>query len=179
MHVFFADELLLQLHAHFKSGVGPLVSAPSAHTLAEIAALYIARANWEAAMAIATELPGQKKAAKIVSRVVQGFERSDGSLMKVTLPGLHMLHETQRHADIVKVRLTASLQWFLNLWLIPNTQQHYWVVVNRMYRDLIVHVVGMDAANLLSMPFLQQRYNSQVVLWSDACTLIGCISQQL
>ena len=108
LHLLLADERLLQLHAHFRSGVGPLVSAPSTHTLAEIAALYIAHANWEAAMAIATELPGQEEAAEIVSGVVQGVERSNGSLMTVALPGLHVLHEAQRHADIVKVRLTAS-----------------------------------------------------------------------
>jgi len=107
LHVLLADERLLQLHAHFKSGVGPLVSAPSTHTLAEIAALYIAHANWDAAMAIVTELPGQKKAAKIVSRVVHGLERSNGSLMKVAMPGLHMLYETRRHAEVVKVRLTV------------------------------------------------------------------------
>ena len=107
-YVLVADDHLLQLHAHFKSGVGPLVSAPSMHTLAEVAALYIAHANWDAAMAIATELPGQKEAAEIVSGVVRGLERSDGSLMEVAMPGLHILYGTQRHAEVVKVRLTVS-----------------------------------------------------------------------
>ncbi len=116
--VLLADEPLLQLHAHFKSGVGPLVSAPSTHTLAEIAALYIVHANWDAAMAIAQELQGQKEAAEIVSGIVHGLERSNGSLMKVAMPGLHVLYETQRHSDVVKVRLTASLQCLLNLYLI-------------------------------------------------------------
>jgi len=65
------------------------------HTLAEIAAVYIAHANWEAAMTIAQELPGQKTAAEIVSGVVNGLERSNQSLMKVAMPGLHLLHGTQ------------------------------------------------------------------------------------
>ncbi|DBB02107.1 TPA: hypothetical protein ACH3X3_011149 [Trebouxia sp. C0006] len=98
-----SDERLLQLHAHFKSGIGPLVAAPSTHTLAEVAAVYIVHANWDAAVAIAQELPAQEETAKIVSGVVQGVERSNGSLMKVALPWLHMLYETQRHADVVKV----------------------------------------------------------------------------
>ncbi len=123
MHVLLADERLLQLHAHFKSGIGPLVAAPSTHTLAEVAAVYIVHANWDAAVAIAQELPAQEETAKIVSGVVQGVERSNGSLMKVALPWLHMLYETQRHADVVKVKLTAPLQSLLNLCLLANAQQ--------------------------------------------------------
>ena len=93
------------------------------HTLAEIAALYIAHANWDAAMAIAAELSGQQEAAEIVSGVVQGVERSNGSLMTVAMPGLQMLHETRRRADVVKMRLTASSQWLLNPCSIPDTKQ--------------------------------------------------------
>ncbi|KAL0019551.1 hypothetical protein WJX77_012189 [Trebouxia sp. C0004] len=98
-----SDEHFLQLHAHFKTGMGPLVSAPSPDTLAEIAALYIVHANWGAAMAIAQELPGQKEAAEIVSGVVQGLERCNGSLMKVAMPGLQILYGAQHHAEVVKV----------------------------------------------------------------------------
>lgn len=99
--MLLADECLLQLHAHFKSGVGPLVAAPSTHTLAEVAALYIVHANWDAAMAIAHELQGQKEAAEIVSGIVHGLKRSNGSLIKVAMPGLHILYEKQRHPDVV------------------------------------------------------------------------------
>lgn len=120
LHVLLADERLLQQHAHFKAGIGPLVAAPSTPTLAEIAALYIVHANWDAAMAIAQELPSQKEAAKIVSGVVQGLERSNGSLMQVAMPGLHMLYETQRHAEVVRVRPIVSSQSWLNLCLFPN-----------------------------------------------------------
>jgi hypothetical protein len=123
LYVSLADEHLLQLHAHFKSGIGPLVVAPNTDTLAEIAAMYIVHANWDAAMAIAQELRGQGPAAKIVSGVVQGLDRSNGSLMKVAMPGLHLLYGTQRHADVVKVRLTVSSQCLLNLCSQKSQQQ--------------------------------------------------------
>ena len=97
-----AGDQLLQLHTHFQSQVCPLLARPDERTLQTVAALYIKRQDWNAAMDVAFSMRKTAAAALIIS-IADSLRRSGASIM-LAARGLHLLQKVGLHSKVVAVR---------------------------------------------------------------------------